>query len=63
MVTGVSICLVEVILTLMMTAAQDVETSLTTNSSSQDWFHADDQIPSKYLTLGFKPFSVNKLCI
>ena len=33
-------------LTLKMTLAQDVETSVTNNSPSQDSFHLDDQIPS-----------------
>ena len=43
-----------------MTSAQDVETSVTTNSPFEDSFHPDDQIPdpSKYVTPGFKPFSV-----
>ena len=35
--------------TLKMTSAQDVETSVTTNSPSQNSFHPDDQIPSKFL--------------
>ena len=34
-------------LTLKMTSAQDVETSVTTNSPSQDSFHMEDQIPSR----------------
>ena len=37
----------EVIFTLKMTSAQDVETSVPTNSPSQDSFHPDDQIPSR----------------
>ena len=40
-----------------MTSAQDVETSVTTTSPSQDSFHPDHQVSSKYVTLGFKPFS------
>ena len=40
-----------------MTSVQDVETSVTTNSASQDSFYQDDQIPSKYVTLGSKPSS------
>ena len=40
-----------------MTSAQDVETSVTTNSPFQDSFHPCDQIPFKYVTPGFKPFS------
>jgi len=34
-------------LTLKMASAQDVETSVTTNSPSRDSFHPDDQIPPK----------------
>ena len=37
--------------TLKMTSAQDVETSVTTNSPFQDSFHPDDQIPSSYQLL------------
>ena len=40
-----------------MTSAQDVETSVTTNSPFQDSFHPCDQIPFKYVTPGFKPIS------
>ena len=36
-------------LTLQMTSTQDSETSLTTNSPSQDSFHPDDQIPLRLL--------------
>jgi len=42
-----------------MTSVQDVETSVTTNSASQDSFYQDDQIPSKYVTPGSK-LSSNK---
>ena len=31
-----------------MSSAQDVETSVITNSTSQDSFHPDHQLPSKY---------------
>ena len=44
-------------LTLKMTSAQTVELSVTTKSASQDSFYLDDQIPSKYVTPGFKPSS------
>ena len=46
-------------LILKMTSAQDVGTSVTTNNPSKDPFHPDDQIPSKYITPGFKSFSSN----
>ena len=35
--------------------------SVTISSTrSQDSFHPDDQIPSKYVTPGFNPFSVTQ---
>ena len=40
-VTDILTSLVEFILTLKMTSTQDVETSLTTNSHSQDSFYQD----------------------
>ena len=40
-----------------MTSAQTVELSVTTKSASQDSFHLDDQIPSKYVNPEFKPSS------
>ena len=43
-----------------MTSAQDVGTSVISNSPSQDSFHPGDQIPSKYVTPGFKSFSTPK---
>ena len=43
-----------------MTSAQDAETSVITYSPSQDSFHPDNPIPSKYVTPGFKPFAVVK---
>jgi len=47
------------ILTLKTTSAQDLETSVPANSSSQDSFHPDDdQIPSRFVTPGFKPFPI-----
>jgi len=47
--------------TLMMTSAQVVETSVdvTSNSPSQDYTHPDDRIlPTYDMTPGFKPFTV-----
>ena len=46
-------------LTLMMTSAQVVETSVTTtdNSPSQDYTHPDDQTTLLHVTPGFKPFT------
>ena len=47
-------------LTLMMTSAQVVETSVnvTSNSPSQDYTHLDDHnLPNYDMTPGFKPFS------
>ena len=43
--------------TLKMASAQVVETSITYNSPSQDSNHPDDLLQSRYVTLGFKPFS------
>ena len=43
--------------TLKLTSAQDAETSVTTNSTSKNSFHPDDQIPSRYVTPGLKPLS------
>ena len=47
-------------LTLMMTSAQVVETSVTTtdNSPSQDYSHPNDQTTLLHVTPGFKPFTV-----
>ena len=47
-------------LTLMMTSAQVVETSVTTtdNSPSQDYNHPDDQTTLLHVIPGFKPFAV-----
>ena len=42
---------------LKMKAAQHVETSVTTNSPSQDSFQPHDQIPSRYLNSSFQTFS------
>ena len=48
-------------LTLKMTTAQVVETSVTVNNNSpiQDYVHPDDQTqPTFEMTHGFKPFTV-----
>ena len=51
--------MIQLTLTLRMTTAQVVETSVTVNNNSpiQDYFHPDDQTQP---TPGFKPFTVNK---
>ena len=41
-----------------MASTQNVETSVTANSHSQGSFHPQDQIASRYVTPGFKPFSL-----
>ena len=49
-------------LTLKMTTAQVVETSVTVNNNSpiQDYVHPDDQTqPTLEMTPGFKPFTDN----
>ena len=47
-------------LTLKMTTAQVVETSVTVNNNSpiQDYVHPDDQTQPFEMTPGFKPFTV-----
>ena len=52
-------------LTLKMTTAQVVETSITVNNNSpiQDYVHPDDQTqPSFEMTPGFKPFTLLQHC-
>ena len=48
------------VMTLMMTSAQVVETSVnvTNNSPSRDYSHPDDQTTQTTETPGFKPFTV-----
>ena len=46
-----------------MTSTQDVETPVITNSPRQDSFHPDDQIPSWYVTPGYKPFFSSNLTL
>ena len=51
---------IQLTLTLKMTAAQVVETSVTVNNNSpiQDYVHPDDQThPTFEMTPGFKPFT------
>ena len=47
-------------LTLKMTTAQVVETSVTVNNNSpiQDYVHPDDQTQTFEMTPGFKPFTI-----
>jgi len=47
-------------LTLKMTTAQVVETSVTVNNNSpiQDYVHPDDQTQPFEMTSGFKPFTM-----
>ena len=51
---------IQLTLTLKMTIAQVVETSVTVNNNSpiQDYVHPDDQTQSFEMTPGFKPFTV-----
>ena len=52
---------VYITLTLKMTNAQIVETSVSvTNSSFQTYTHPDDHIRQTIDTLGFTPFTTNK---
>ena len=52
-------------LTLKMTTAQVVETSVTVNNNSpiQDYVHPDDQTQPFEVTPGFKPFTVFNVVI
>ena len=52
---------IQLTLTLKMTTAQVVETSVTVNNNSpiQDYVHPDDQTqPTFEMTPGFKPFTI-----
>ena len=54
---------IQLTLTLKMTTAQVVETSVTVNNNSpiQDYVHPDDQTqPTFEMTPGFKPFTVRQ---
>ena len=53
--------MMQLTLTLKMTTAQVVETSVTVNNNSpiQEYVHPDDQTqPTVEMTPGFKPFTV-----
>ena len=53
--------MIQLTLTLKMTTAQVVETSVTVNNNSsiQDYVHPDDQTqPTFEMTPGFKPFTI-----
>ena len=56
--------MIQLTLTLKMTTAQVVETSVTVNNSPiQDYVHPDDQTqPTFEMTPGFKPFTKKKNC-
>ena len=57
--------LVDETLTLKMTTAQVVETSVTVNNNSpiQDYIHPDNQTQHTFeMTLGFKPFTEILMC-
>ena len=55
--------MIQLTLTLKMTTAQVVETSVTVNNSPiQDYVHPDDQTqPTFEMTPGFKPFTTTIL--
>ena len=57
--------MMQLTLTLKMTTAQVVETSVTVNNNSpiQDYVHPDDQTqPTLEMTPGFKPFTDRFQC-
>ena len=58
--SNVIVDVIQLTLTLKMTTAQVVETSVTVNNSPiQDYVHPDDQtLPTFEMTPGFKPFTV-----
>ena len=54
---------IQLTLTLKMTIAQNVETSVTVNNNSplQDYVHPDDHTQPTYeMTPGLKPFTLNQ---
>ena len=58
--------MIQLTLTLKMTTAQVVETSVTVNNNSpiQDYVHPDDQTqPTVEMTPGFKPLTVSVLLL
>ena len=57
--------MIQLTLTLKMTAAQVVKTSVTVNNNSpiQDYVHPDDHTQPTYeMTPGFKPFTILFQC-
>ena len=56
--------MIQLTLTLKVTTAQVVETSVTVNNNSpiQDYVHPDDQTQPFEMTPGFKPFTVFIFC-
>ena len=57
--------MIQLTLTLKMTTAQVVKTSVTVNNNSpiQDYVHPDDQTQPTYeMTPGFKPFTILFQC-
>ena len=56
--------MIQLTLTLKMTTAQVVETSVTVNNNSpiQDYAHPDDQTQPFEMTPGFKPFTDSHHC-
>ena len=54
---------IQLTLTLKMTTAQVVGTSVTVNNNSpiQDYVHPDDQTQPFEVTPGFKPFTITKM--
>ena len=58
--------MIQLTLTLKMTTAQVVETSVTVNNNSpiQDYVHPEDQRqPTFEMTPGLKPFTVLIICL
>ena len=58
--------MIQLTLTLKMTTAQVVETSVTVNNNSpiQDYVHPEDQAqPTFEMTPGLKPFTVLIICL
>ena len=53
--------MIQLTLTLKMTTAQVVETSVNNNSPIQDYVHPDDQTQRFEMTPGFKPFTMVRL--
>ena len=60
--SNVVVDVIQLTLTLKMTTAQVVETSVTVNNNSpiQDYVHPEDQTQPFEMTPGFKPFTKKK---